>query len=324
MFTTKCSVLLILLANHILSSGQQEDKFFRVDYPKYIPETDSFYKVHTVHQTWEKAKETCEAEGAVLYYPDDEEEALAVWNYINATQTFYWIYIGVSSPYAPHVFITVEGHPISSVYDNWGVGEPNDQSGVERCVVIRRDGTLNDDKCDVKNPFLCKKRASTINWNILCDMPDQKYEYYDGLGRCYKFHTTPKTWLEAVQVCNAEQSYLAIIDSQLEADHFVNLTRIAKKDDVEGSYLRGAVHLGFTRTNSQWRSIKGRPVKALGYCKWGHNQPDGGDNETCGSMFYNGKLNDINCEQKCFFICEREIPILGSAIEMRYGETNKG
>lgn len=59
---------------------------------------------------------------------------------------------------------------------------------------------------------------------------------------------------------------------------------------------------------------------SLGYKTWGSNQPDGGDKENCGSMFYNGKLNDISCNKKCFFICEREIPLLENSINVRFGD----
>lgn len=59
------------------------------------------------------------------------------------------------------------------IYNNWGQGEPNDADGNEDCVILRRDNTLNDDKCDRKYPFICKKRLIDLDWNTLCDIPDQ-------------------------------------------------------------------------------------------------------------------------------------------------------
>lgn len=58
--------------------------------------------------------------------------------------------------------------------------------------------------------------------------------------------------------------------------------------------------------------VLGETLEQAGYASWGNNQPDGGENERCGSMFYNGQLNDVSCTTvRCFFICERENKLLG-------------
>ncbi|XP_047512060.1 macrophage mannose receptor 1-like [Pieris napi] len=319
MFSIKFSFLLIS-ANVIITFGEPPKKFFRPDYEKYMPETDSFYKIYTQHKTFDDAKETCELDGAELFYPEDEDEAKAVISYWQETQRFHWIIIGVYAPFVPDVFVTIHGASINTVYKKWGQAEPNSFEVLKTCVILRHTLSISDAVCNNLYPFICKKRASTIRWNRLCDLPNRSYKYVEQLGRCYKFHTNPRNWTEAFRACNAEQGYLAIIDSQGEADHLVNITKMAKKDDVEGNYLRGAIHLGYVKKNSVWRSIMGRPLKSLGYKTWGTNQPDGGDRENCGSMFFNGKLNDIGCNQKCLFICEREIPLLENSINLRFGD----
>lgn len=77
------------------------------------------------------------------------------------------------------------------------------------------------------------------------------------MNRCYKFHLTPANWTEAFTICHAEQSYLAIINSKLEDEVLVNITAEAPKENIEGGYLRGAVHLGFHDRNGIWETIKG-------------------------------------------------------------------
>lgn len=53
--------------------------------------------------------------------------------------------------------------------------------------------------------------------------------------------------------------------------------------------------------------IVGDTLEEAGYSSWAGNQPDGGENERCGSMFYEGSLNDIGCDtHRCFFVCEKE------------------
>ncbi|XP_039746854.1 secretory phospholipase A2 receptor-like isoform X2 [Pararge aegeria] len=314
-------VIFILQYFAQLTYSQPSLKFFRKDYV-YLEEPKAFYKIHTLHKSWNDAKEKCDMEGAQLFYPDDDDEAIAVIAHWNSTQPFSWIFIGVSTPNVKEVFETVDGFPVAEVYDRWGPGEPNDAGGIEGCVVMRRDGTLNDDNCAKKFPFICKKTLESLEWNNYCNIPDMAYEFNEKLGKCYKFHLNPMNWTDAYKVCDSEQSYLAIINDDKEAEYMTNLTSRAPKDKVEGNYLRGAVHLGF-KNNKGWKTIKGMTLRDSGYSKWGGGQPDGGDKELCGSMFYNGHLNDISCGQNMFFICEHEIDILSTDYALRFGEVFK-
>ncbi|XP_068629452.1 macrophage mannose receptor 1-like [Battus philenor] len=298
--------------------GQQAIKHFRDDY-KYLEATQSFYKIHTIHKTWESAKRKCSLEGAMLFYPEDQNEADQVLSYMKETQPqFAWVFIGVSSKLAKGVFKSVDGVSIRNIYNKWGHGEPNDSNGEEDCVILRREGTLNDEKCSKKFPFICKKPFASLKWNEECNSPYMDYKYDVTLGRCYKFHLTPMSWRDATEACDAEQAALAIINTKEEAEFLVNLTAQAPKDNVKGLYLRGAVHLGFNYDTSEddWRTTTGETLEEAGYAVWGNYQPDGGENERCGSMFYNGHLNDISCDsQKCFFVCEKENEHLSFFIE---------
>lgn len=83
-------------------------KFFRKDYV-YLEATRAFYKIQTIHKTWDDAKAKCEMEGARMFYPDDEDEVAAVVDHWNKTQPFRWIFIGVSTPNVKEVFETVDG-----------------------------------------------------------------------------------------------------------------------------------------------------------------------------------------------------------------------
>ncbi|XP_052757508.1 uncharacterized protein LOC113522745 isoform X2 [Galleria mellonella] len=129
------------------------------------------------------------------------------------------------------------------------------------------------------------------------------YTYSETLNRCYKFHLTPKNWNEAYATCIAEQSFLAVIENQAEADYFVKLIREAPKHTVQVNYSRGTVFLGFHNIDGEyWKTVNGAALEGIGYSKWGYFYGD--DNEKCGSMFYNGELNKMGCHHKSFFICE--------------------
>ncbi|KOB73959.1 C-type lectin 10 [Operophtera brumata] len=274
---------------------QRELEFFRNEY-KYIESSESFYKIHTLHKSWKDAKKACALEGASLFYPKDQREADEIVKVLIETTSFPWVFIGVSDVMSKGVYDTIDGVSITRVFNNWAPGEPNGGYS-QNCAILRRDGKLFDENCASIYPFVCKKSIHDIHWNSDCNMPNMDYELDAALGKCYKFHLNPLSWSDAYGACSAEQSYLAVINSQLEADHLVNRTARAPKDNVEGDYLRGAEHRG--------------------YSNWGYTQPDGKGEEKCGSMFYTGQLNDIGCHRRMFFICEHDIDAMNQVIDPR-------
>lgn len=52
---------------------------------------------------------------------------------------------------------------MSDVYGKWGIGEPNNVGGKEQCVVLRDDGTYNDDNCAHLFPYICTEPRPQIN-----------------------------------------------------------------------------------------------------------------------------------------------------------------
>lgn len=60
-------------------------------------------------------------------------------------------------------------------------------------------------------------------------------------------------------MCNAEQSYLAVINSQSEADYLAVLTAAAPKYKVNENFQSGVVLLGFhNRLDEGWETVRGR------------------------------------------------------------------
>lgn len=48
----------------------------------------------------------------------------------------------------------------------------------------------------------------------------------------------------------------------------------------------------------------GESLEKAGYAVWDNYYEDD-KGERCGAMLYNGRLNDVSCEDlKCFFVCE--------------------
>lgn len=70
----------------------------------------SFYKIHTVPQTWADAKRVCGQEGATFWHPDNDSEAKALLSFWNRTKpNIEWIYVGLSDLFVEGVFETVDG-----------------------------------------------------------------------------------------------------------------------------------------------------------------------------------------------------------------------
>ncbi|CAG9135521.1 unnamed protein product [Plutella xylostella] len=119
---------------------------------------------------------------------------------------------------------------------------------------------------------------------------------------CYKFHQVRRNWTRAFMTCAAEGAHLAIINSEAEAKHLTTMF------PPEGGTLElDLAHLGFQDYGERgvWRTIHGETIQNTTYEVWAgpDNAPPG---EYCGSMFRNGKLNDVWCDRSFYFICEKD------------------
>lgn len=298
-------VFIVYFASNF-SHGLKDKKFFRNDYT-YLEATESFYKISPLPKTFSDAKKACSLEGASLWYPENQEEADAVISYWNSTQPTWWsVTLGMSDLLVKGLFETIDGKRVADVYHNWSIGEPNNYLGIEDCVILFVNGKMIDVPCDKMNPYICKKTLETLEWNQHCNMPDLDYTYNEKSGNCYKLHSVPLNWTDAYNVCSSEQSYLSVVNNWLELEDLVKLTETGPKTWDAGSYIRGMYHLGFhNRFNEGWQTVKGTALNGS-VALWGH-QLSGGINDQCGSMFYTGRLTQLDCGMKCFFICEHDV-----------------
>ncbi|XP_049851104.1 hemolymph lipopolysaccharide-binding protein-like [Schistocerca gregaria] len=132
--------------------------------------------------------------------------------------------------------------------------------------------------------------------------PGPGYELFAGVGY-YKFHTTKETWSDARRICVAEGGHLAILNSDTEAN-------IAKQLFSKHKQLDSWAFIGFHDENKEgeYITIFDEPLHTTGYTKWGSGQPDNyQNNEDCGSVDHEGRLNDYPCGAKAPFICECEL-----------------
>lgn len=73
--------------------------------------------------------------------------------------------------------VLITGKLIEEVYSEWEPNEPNNSGDGENCVIFTKVGLINDMNCNNRIPFLCKKPMSSVEWNALCEVPDQSKFY---------------------------------------------------------------------------------------------------------------------------------------------------
>lgn len=303
--------LLVFLAVYFISDlsyGQKDKKFFRKDYT-YIESEQSFYKIHTTGRTFAEAKRMCDREGATLYYAENVAEVNAVASFwIRNQPAIPWVFVGLTDEMAEGLFETIDRRPITEVYSRWQRFKPDNAGGNEDCVHMDVEGTMNDYLCDSKANFICKKTLQSLQWNNDCNMPYLDYTKNMDTGKCYKLHTTPLNWADAYATCRTEYTSLAVISNRMEADHLAKLTNTAPKLRLSEQYQRGIYHMGFhNKFKNGWQTVEGTPMNVDTNAWFDNYRPDGNHNEECGSMFFNGRLINTDCNTKSLFICEHKV-----------------
>ncbi|XP_046736230.1 hemolymph lipopolysaccharide-binding protein-like isoform X2 [Diprion similis] len=152
--------------------------------------------------------------------------------------------------------------------------------------------TTNDGApCLVRGQSLVKKRDD--------------YTYVHGLGG-YKLHTRATTWVEARLICQEEGGHLAVINSNAEADAIARVFQ--KGGPITGSNYQGDALIGFhdLYRKGEYVTIHGESLEKAGYNLWHSGQPNNlGNNQRCGGICTDGRLNDLWCNDQRFgFICE--------------------
>ncbi|XP_067005235.2 uncharacterized protein [Anabrus simplex] len=132
-----------------------------------------------------------------------------------------------------------------------------------------------------------------------------KYHEILGVGY-YRFHTKPRKWEEARQICEKEGAHLVIINSEEEADALLLIharcPRILPTHFNSYSYV--GVHDNYME--GQFETIFGEPLDKTGYVKWNFGQPDNSHHfgENCVSMNRRGFFNDVPCDTELPYFCE--------------------
>ncbi|XP_058863139.1 CD209 antigen-like protein D isoform X2 [Acipenser ruthenus] len=111
-------------------------------------------------------------------------------------------------------------------------------------------------------------------------------------GKCYYFSNENRDWKKAREFCQSQDSDLAVINSDEELNYL--------KGKVRVDHLVGMSDL---ETEGVWKWLDGSLVDGR---MWNPGEPNNQGKEDCGEMS-NGKLNDIPCNIKQRWICEKTL-----------------
>ncbi|XP_077284181.1 secretory phospholipase A2 receptor-like isoform X2 [Arctopsyche grandis] len=292
------------MASSVAQEDSNETPYFRKDYT-FIKYVKAFYKMHHNSQTWSNALNTCQNEGAVLAVPTSKEEFDEMLKFSGNGS----LWIGAHDMFSEGVFVAIDGKQLSKIYINWAPGEPNNANNNENCLMMNLKG-YNDLLCTYSKQYICKRSALNITQNILCESYDLGYTYSSDTDRCYKFHETPLTWHKAFSSCISEESTLVIINSDSEARLLTSMLAKYPEKSLKGNFEKGQIHIGFNDllTPGLYLTNDGKSLSENGYENWSNGQPDNFQNkEHCGSMFRDGTLNDVDCNARQMFVCEKTL-----------------
>ncbi|CAK1595717.1 unnamed protein product [Parnassius mnemosyne] len=282
---------------------------FRCDY-RFFSEAVGWLKLHRVPANWFDARLRCHLEGSKLASPSTQGLINAMKLLISEAtgDMSCGIFTGIHATFSKGDFHTIEGVPLSQISHTWAAGEPDNFKDEESCIAMLPDGNVADVNCQEPLPYICYKENTKRMFMSNCGTTDTEYMFDSRTGSCYKFHTVPRTWSRAYMACSAEGGYLAIINSEEEARLIKEIFAKHPPASLLGNIWKAVAFVGFHDWNQhgEWLTIHGETLKEAGYDKFSGGEPNNATTgEFCGGVYRSGLFDDIWCENKYVFICEK-------------------
>ncbi|CAH2038132.1 unnamed protein product, partial [Iphiclides podalirius] len=277
-----------------------DDNHFRCDY-RYFPEAKGWLKLHRVPSNWFEARLRCHLEGGNLASPSNIKLRKAMGFLIEEAtgDMTCGVFTGIHAFFSRGDFQSIEGVPLRKIPHTWADGEPNNLKDQESCIALLPDGNLADVNCHEPLPYICYKEKTNKMSVSGCGTTDKEYAYAE-TGSCYKFHELQRTWSRASMVCAAEGGHLVVINSDQEA-------QVVK--DIFAKHPGELAFVGVYDWNEhgEWLTIHGQSLAEAGYAKFAPGEPNNGTaaGEFCVGVYRSALYNDVSCESKYAFICEK-------------------
>lgn len=259
------------------------------------------YKPFGDRKTWHDADKTCKSLSAHLVSIRSMTEQSWLESYLYTATTDVWT--GLNDIFVAGWYTWAD--ELLPTFTYWAPGEPDNRVGFdENCVKMSlQTGRWSDVSCTELNHYVCKMpRAHYPEPSV----KPTEYGCPQGWGAygyaCYWMEETPRTWTEAKEFCEDQDSFLLHVGDVYEQAHFtVDLS------GKTGFWWIGLRAQGEGDGGVDYIWDNGLP---LTFTHWDKDQPDSRDG-TCVAMT-SGKIggfwDDKQCTEKFAFICERHRP----------------
>ncbi|CAK1547067.1 unnamed protein product [Leptosia nina] len=299
---------ILLIVSILLLLNDNECRQYRYDY-KFLLEVDGWIKLHPVPATWEEARLKCQLEGAMLSSPHTINMQAVMKNTMKNTRAeLSGVFTGTHARFSKGDFYSVDGIPLTKMAVSWMPMEPDNEGNIEECILMLGNGTIADVNCNDVYPYICYRKRQNVAFTE-CGTIDRDYIFDKRTGHCYKFHTVHRNWTRAFMTCSAEGAYLAIVNSETEAEVMRDLFATHPANTIKYDTVLVGFHDWGER--GTWTTVHGQTLEEAGYAKFEKGQPDAAPpGEYCGGMFRGATLNDVWCHESLAFICEKTVDSL--------------
>ncbi|XP_074430632.1 macrophage mannose receptor 1-like isoform X3 [Larus michahellis] len=275
------------------------DRFWSAD-----PLTGTYYQINYQSAlTWHQARKSCQQQNAELLSVTEIHEQIYLRDLIDSKRSSLWI--GLNSLNLNSGWQWSGGIPFR--YFNWAQGSPEPEPE-KLCAVLnpRRDAKWENQPCELKVGYICKKENSTLDPFILPPEPVKCPEGWLPYGdHCYSVHRDPRAWREALIACNESNGNLASIHNPEEHGFILSQLGYKAVDELW-------IGLNDLSTPMYFEWSDGTPVT---YTKWLPGEPTHAMNgqEDCVIMAgEDGYWADSACDRKLGYICRTD-PLQGGS-----------
>ncbi|NXV11484.1 MRC1 protein, partial [Cepphus grylle] len=276
------------------------DRFWSAD-----PLTGTYYQINYQSAlTWHQARKSCQQQNAELLSVTEIHEQIYLRDLIDSKRSSLWI--GLNSLNLNSGWQWSGGLPFR--YFNWAQGSPEPEPE-KLCAALnpRRDAKWENQPCELKIGYICKKENSTPDPFILPSGDAEPVKCPEGWlpygDHCYRVHRDPRVWREALISCNESNGNLASIHNPEEHGFILSQLGYKAVDELW-------IGLNDLSTPMYFEWSDETPVT---YTKWLPGEPTHAINgqEDCVIMAgEDGYWADSACDRKLGYICRRD-PLQG-------------
>ncbi|CAL4080456.1 unnamed protein product, partial [Meganyctiphanes norvegica] len=278
--------------NSTVSSSEEES-----EHPYVLVGSELFLVRRNLKLSWSMAQRDCQQHGGYLAEP---QNLTGLRNYMikHDYDDDYWI--GGSDQEIEGKWIwTGSGNPI---IDEWMEDQPSGETS-QNCLDFqpKKIPSLNDYSCGVTQNYICQKDYQPSDPTESTVIPETDHGNYKRIGTEMFLVVKQKlSWPDAREHCKQNGGDLAAPDNLELLQNYLK-----DKDELHDYWLGGTDEA----KEGTWTWLGGASIAN----SWKSSQPSGGRAQNCLDFrsASNPSLNDYECDEPQYFICETEDSSLG-------------